>query len=438
MRLHDFSIEEDTAVLNAISYRGRSFETLDNLTPFLSRIGRSRIVMLGEASHGTHEFYEWRRLISQHLIENFNFRFIAVEGDWPPAWNVNDFIHSRDSEQSSEVVLRGFNRWPTWMWYNRDVIDLVDWLRNYNYAAQPGSKAGFYGLDIYSIFESIEALLPELQRVNPFLSRKIRQRYSCFDRFKKDEKAYARYLIQNPKGCSEEASACYAELKRRHPALVNVIQNAKIVVNAENFYRVMVHGIDDSWNVRDRHMLDTLDDLLNYYGPHSKGIVWAHNTHIGDYRATTMAAEGLINIGGLVREKWGEDQVSLVGFSTYQGDVIASRAWSGPMEKLRVPPAIAGSLEEICHRATGVFRSNAFWLPLSDGGQEMKMLADARAHRAIGVVYHPEREHLGNYVPTSLSQRYDEFLFFDRTTALEPLDQEFNTHEFPETWPKGL
>jgi erythromycin esterase len=225
-------------------------------------------------------------------------------------------------------------------------------------------------------------------------------------------------------------------LSDREEALFDAQQNARIVANAENYYRTMIRANEDCWNVRDRHMTDTLGVLLERYGSESKAIVWAHNTHIGDYRATPMATYGQINIGGLARERWGKEQVALAGFGTFEGKVVASHAWDGPIEVLSVPPGRAGSYEALFHEAATVTGSEALVLP--DLEQAEEELSDIRGHRAIGVVYQPAHERLGNYVPTSLSNRYDSFVFIDKTTALDPLIQEFDREELPETWPAGL
>jgi erythromycin esterase len=397
--------------------------------------------MLGEASHGTQEFYEWRRIISRELIEKHGFRFIAVEGDWPPCWQLNEFAQGRAGELTA--VFQHFSRWPTWMWANTEIIHLARWLRTFNQGRNP--QAGFYGLDVYSLFESIDAVLSQFDRVQPFLAKRLRERYECFEPFQRNEKAYARSLLQYPEGCEQEALDNLKDLlearlsgSQANEALFDARQNARIVANAERYYRAMIHGTEDSWNVRDGHMLDTLERLLDHHGPDAKAIVWAHNTHIGDHRATDMVSQGQVNIGGLAREKWGEDRVSLVGFGTYRGDVIASTAWDGPIQRLRVPPGGPGSYEASFHKVAVELEAPAFLLTNLRTDNPDGPLAEVRGHRAIGVVYQPAYERLGNYVPTSLSYRYDAFLFFDESWALEPLDQPFRRDELPETWPQGF
>lgn len=433
----------DSDLIAAIRARARTLEQTLDLTSLIDRIKDSRIVMLGEATHGTHEFYELRRLISEWLVTKHGFRFIAVEGDWPPCQAVQHYIHAGEGKDARSVLGR-FNRWPTWMWANTEILRLAEWMRSHNTRHPEERKAGFHGLDVYSLFESIEAVLELLDSINPFLARRVRARYGCFDPYREDEMRYARSLIDFPEGCENEVVENLREILRlrldgfhdREDMLFDAQQNARIIAQAENFYRAMVHGNEDSWNVRDRHMMDTLEHLLAKYGPEAKGIVWAHNTHIGDYRATDMAQQGQINLGGLARERHGEQAVSLVGFGTYQGTVIASHAWDGPIEKLDVPPGRSGSYEDAFHRALaprGLKRA----MLIFDEADRTGALAEVHGHRAIGVVYQPGRERWGCYVPTSLARRYDAFVFVDETRALDPLIQNFDQSEIPETYPVG-
>jgi erythromycin esterase-like protein len=335
------------------------------------------------------------------------------------------------------------------MWANTETAELAAWMRAHNDGLSSQEKCGFYGLDVYSLFESVDSAITELSLIDPFLSRRLRARYACFDTFRRDEKKYARSLLHFPAGCQDQVTRNLQELLERRlsgpvgtspygDAFFDAEQNARIVANAENYYRTMVHGNEDSWNVRDRHMMDTLETLLHRYGSDAKGIVWAHNTHIGDYRATDMLAQGQINIGGLAREKWGEENVALVGFGTYQGSVIASHAWDGPIERLEVPAGKPGSFESSFHKAAAALGEKNLWIDLTDPAAKEGPLTETRGHRAIGVVYHPAYESFGNYVPTSLPYRYDAFLFFEQTSALNPLGQGFNRADIPETWPQGM
>ncbi|MGZ3705631.1 MAG: erythromycin esterase family protein [Bdellovibrionota bacterium] len=448
MRLREVGNPDDEKLVQATIRDAKPFEDTADLRPLVNKLAEARVVMLGEASHGTHEFYDWRTKISRELIEHHGFRFIAVEGDWPPCWQLNNFVHGKEGD--AHTALQHFRRWPTWMWANSEALELAEWMRSFNEQAPPDKKVGFYGMDVYSLFESIEAATEQLNKISPFLAKKMKTRFACFEPFQRDEKAYARSLLHFPAGCHDEVARNLKEILEHRleegppgnapfgDALFDAQQNTRIVANAENYYRTMVHGNEDSWNVRDRHMFETLGILLDRYGTHSKGIVWAHNTHIGDYRATDMVLQGQINIGGLVREAMGEKNVALVGFGTYEGDVIASHAWDGPIERMPVPKGKPGSIEAAFHKASAALGERAFYLDLNTKQAKLGPFSDMRGHRAIGVVYQPKFEAFGNYVPTSLSGRYDAFLFFDHSTALDPLAQEFDRREFPETWPLGM
>lgn len=431
---------EDVIVENAQPLHGRR-----DLSALVFNLSQSKVVMLGESSHGTQEFYEWRRLISEELISRHGFNFIAVEGDWPPCAELNRFLHSELKKETAREALGHFQRWPTWMWANTEVMKLAQWMKTYNESRSKDNKASFFGLDVYSLFESIDEVIKQLRKVNPALARQAREHYECFSPFNRDERAYAKHLKFSPVGCEPQVVKVLTDMlkirveniKDHFEELFDAEQNARIVKNAEDYYRTMILGTEDSWNVRDRHMLETLQILFNRFGPDSKGIVWAHNTHIGDYRATDMVKENLVNIGGLAREKWGADRVSLVGFGTYQGEVIASNAWDGPTQKMTMPPGRISSYEAHFHAAAQMMHENAFYIWLQDY-EKVSALSQVLGHRAIGVVYNPAYERLGNYVPTSLTRRYDGFIFIDRTSALIPFVQDFKREEIPETWPQGI
>ncbi len=407
----------------------------------IQELAEKRVVMLGESSHGTREFYEFRARISQILIEQYGFHFVAVEGDWPPCRALHQWCQE-EAQISARDALSAFTRWPTWMWANEEVASFAEWLKSHNARQVTKPKAGFFGLDVYSFFESADAVLQQTARLNPTLARTLKERYACLDPFSRDERAYARSLLRFPEGCQEKILQNLNDLlSQRVPDTepwFDARQNARIVANAENYYRTMVHGSEDSWNVRDRHMLETLGYLLERYGDDSKAIIWAHNTHIGDYLATDMPRFGQINLGGLAREAFGAHHVALVGFGTYEGKVIASPSWDGPITKFELPKARPGSVERSMHLASATLGADRFYLKLGDSIPSEAALSEARGHRAIGVVYQPEHERLGNYVPTSLARRYDSFLFFDRSRPLRPLSQPFVIQEIPETWPQGL
>lgn len=432
----------DDTLVAAIRERALPLRDDADLDPLLERIGDARIVLLGEASHGTREYYTWRDRISRRLIAEKGFGFIAVEGDWPDCYTANLYAKGwGDVGDSAREVLHAFSRWPTWMWANEEVVALVEWLRERNRDLPDARKAGFYGLDVYSMWESIDVVTRYLERVDPALAARARQAYGCFDPFEEDVQEYAWATQVVPTDCEEEVLETLTALRQKGPdfrghnpeAYFNAEQNALVASNAELYYRTMIRGGAASWNVRDRHMMETLDRLLKHHGPASKAIVWEHNTHVGDARATDMARAGMVNVGQLAREVYGDDVV-IAGFSSYAGSVIAGAEWGAPMQRMRVPEARRGSWEAIFHDAGAHDK-----LVLLEGMDEVDGALDARGHRAIGVVYHPEREAYGNYVPTVLPYRYDAMLYIDRSHAVRPLHlAPVEDHEPPETYPSGM
>jgi putative phosphoribosyl transferase len=437
-------ITKHLTLTEEILQRAKPMKSIIDLNDLIQSVKDSKVVMLGEASHGTKEFYYWRRLISQELIEKHGFQFIAVEGDWPPCQKVNQFVRSSEGGTASHV-LKSFNRWPTWMWANREVHDLIQWMHDRNQKLPEEKKTGFYGLDVYSLFESIEEVIQQVQRIDSDLAKRIQDYYACFDPFDRDERDYVRALMRFPEGCEEQVLKSLKELletrlnknDEKQEALFDAIQNARIIKNAERYYRSMIHADEDSWNIRDGHMMETLSLLLQHYGSGAKGIVWEHNTHIGDYRATDMVNQGQVNIGGLAREQFGSEAISLVGFGTYEGTVIASHSWAGPTQVLSVPPAKVGSYEAYFHSCVPSLGVENFYL-LLDLKARQSELAQKIGHRAIGVVYDPDHERWGNYVPTSLASRYDAFIYLDHTEALTPIPVKSVPEEIPETFPEGV
>lgn len=413
-----------------------------DLDPLLDLIGNSRIVMLGEASHGTHEYYTWRSQITKRLITEKNFNFIAVEGDWPDCYRLNRYIKNYPNSGNNALeVLDQFNRWPTWMWANWEVTALSEWLYAHNSKIKTGKKVGFYGLDVYSLWESMEAIMQYLERVDPSALEVAKQAWECFEPYKQDEgQGYARATRMVPELCTNEVVDLLKELQLRmpqyntdHENVFSAEQNALVAVNAEKYYRAMIEGGPHSWNVRDRHMAETLDRLLDFHGKNSRAVVWEHNTHIGDARATDMAEEGMFNIGELARVKYGEKEVTLVGFGSYVGSVIASRSWGAPFKKMTMPRARADSWEGLLHE-TGADNKLLLLNRLMDDQFMEKHIG----HRAIGVVYNPEYERFGNYVPSILPLRYDAFVFIDETMALHPLHVPVDKKQMPETYPFGV
>lgn len=408
-----------------------------DLDPLLDRIGDARVVMLGEATHGTHEYYTWRTAISKRLIAEKNFNFIAVEGDWPDCYRLNRWIKGYDDqEKASRELLHHFNRWPTWMWANWEVDALLNWLKKYNDSKPANQRIGFYGLDVYSLWESMEALVGYLHKTDPKAAELAIQALRCFEPFEEDPQRYAGSSYRMGVSCETEVVRLLAEIRKQATvydhdpeAALNAEQNAYIAVNAEKYYRKMIAFDGHTWNLRDNHMIDTLQRLLNFHGPKSKAVIWEHNSHIGDARYTDMQRQGLINTGQLARERFGEKNTVLAGFGSYAGKVIAGGAWGAPMELMPVPPARPDSVEALLHN-----RYNSNCLLVFD--QAIKTALDRPLpHRAIGVVYHPSYETTGNYVPTLLNRRYDAFLYIDQTTAVHPLHIKPDGHLVPETYP---
>jgi erythromycin esterase-like protein len=412
-------------------------QTPADLDPVLERIGDARVVLLGEASHGTHEYYAWRAALTRRLIQEKGFGFVAVEGDWPDCYEVNRSVKHRPGASSSPYdVLHSFARWPTWMWANREVVEFVEWLREHNADRPEDDRVGFYGLDVYSLWDSMRAVLDYLREHEPEHVETALQAVRCFEPYGEDGQDYAFGSRFAPAPCEQAVVDLLSNLCQDRNSQVDgadpearfsTEQNAAVMAGAERYYRAMLGGSAESWNVRDVHMQDTLDRLLDFHG--TKAVVWEHNTHVGDARATDMAAAGMVNVGQLARERHGDDVV-IVGFGGYHGGVIAGARWGAPMERMPVPPARAGSLEALLHDHLGA--DSALVFPTEHSPSWLRERLD---HRAIGVVYSPERERWGNYVATVLGERYDAFLYFDDTAPLQPLHLEPATDEEQQTWP---
>jgi len=419
--------------------------------PLLDLIADARFVLLGEASHGTHEFYRERAQITKRLICEKGFTAVAVEADWPDAYRVNRYVRGRGEDAEAIDALAGFRRFPTWMWRNADVLDFVGWLRASNEEAGPGrAKVGFYGLDLYSLHASIEAVLAYLDKVDPGAAERARSRYACFDYYGEDTQAYgfASGLGLGP-SCELEVITQLVDLRRsaaeyalRDGRIAEddyfyAEQNARLVQDAERYYRTMYRGEVSSWNLRDSHMVGTPDALAEYLGRQGgvpKVVVWAHNSHLGDARATRMGAQGEWNVGQLVRERHGHDAIS-VGFTTYDGTVSAATNWDAPVERKQVRPALPGSYEALFH----MVGPDRFLLPLR-GDERLAGLRTPRLERAIGVIYRPETERASHYFPANLPDQFDAVLHFDRTRAVEPLERtaDWKAGEIPETFPSGI
>jgi erythromycin esterase-like protein len=439
--LRDRSRTEDSAVetiTEEVRQFSHPFQTAEDLDPLMERIGDARFVLLGEASHGTSEYYQWRARLSSRLINEKGFNFVAVEGDWPDCYRVNRYVKGYpDTGKTARDVLHAFKRWPTWMWANWEIVAFAEWLHNYN--KNKTNNAGFYGLDVYSLWESMESILSYLEKHDPQAAETARQAYQCFEPYGEDVQSYAWSTRLVPENCEDEVIGLLLEMQQRMnrydgdpEAGFNAEQNALVIKNAEHYYRAIVRSDSGSWNVRDEHMMETLDRLMDFHGSGAKGIVWAHNTHIGDARYTDMARAGMFNIGQLVREQHLSEGVVLTGFGSHHGSVIAGKSWGAPMERMKVPEARAGSWEDVLHQI------GDHQLLLFDKDVISDEIRKVRGHRAIGVVYQPEFESYGNYVPTILPERYDAFIYFDETQALHPLHIEPDGTNPPDTYPWGF
>ncbi|WP_394829834.1 erythromycin esterase family protein [Pendulispora albinea] len=427
---------------------------MEDYNPLLERIGEARFVLLGEASHGTHEFYGERARITTRLIAERGFDAVAVEADWPDAYRVHRYVRGSSSDGDAEEALRGFRRFPTWMWRNADVLDFVGWLREHNEEREARSSldgrpppVGFFGLDLYSLYASMAEVLRYLEVADPHGATKARARYACFDHYGGDAQAYAYATgLDLSASCEREVMQQLLDLQARAmelparvedgigEALFDAEQNARLVKNAEQYYRHMLHGRVSTWNLRDRHMMETLRaldrQLAKTLGRKPKIVVWEHNSHVGDARATDMSRRGEWNLGELVRQTYSTEAYN-IGFTTYEGTVTAASNWDAPAEHKRVRPGMRGSYEELFHRV----RIPRFMLVEED--QSGFAWRGPRLERAIGVVYRPETERLSHYFHARLSEQFDAVIHIDRTRAVEPLERDvpWQSGEAPETYP---
>jgi len=416
-----------------------SIETAD-LGPLLQRIGSARIVLLGEATHGTSEFYRMREWITRDLVVKKGFRFVAIEADWPDAARVDHYVRHFPYPPSEWTA---FARFPTWMWRNTEVRDFVSWLRKHNGTVEKDERVAFHGLDLYSLYDSIRSVLNYLDEVDPPSAKVARERYGCLTPWQNDPATYGHAALTGSyPTCEPDVVRALADLlaKRRAYAehdgerFLDAEQNARLVANAERYYRIMYYGSRASWNLRDTHMFETLKNLLTFHGADSKTVVWAHNSHVGNAGATEMAARGEHNIGQLCRAEFGE-RAYIIGFGTHGGTVAAASEWGGPMEVKDVRPALPDSYERLCH-ATGHAR---FMLGLRGRGDLCgpNGLGRERLERAIGVIYRPETEMASHYFRATLPQQFDEYIWFDDTRAVTPLDTA-EIKGLPDTYPFGV
>ena len=408
---------------------------------FFDRFGGARVVLLGEATHGTSEFYRARAAITRRLIERHGFNIVAVEADWPDAARIDRYVRQRKPTATKDEA---FARFPTWMWRNVEVLQFVDWLRHHNDPLPREKRTEFRGLDVYSLGGSISAVLDYLERIDPEAAKAARRRYGCLTPWQADPAEYGRAVIYGAEDpCEEEAVKALRELLDKRldymrqeggEEFFDAVQNARIVRAAEQYYRIMYRGSTESWNLRDRHMFDTLSNLLRVRGPDAKAVVWAHNSHIGNAAATAMGWQGEFNIGELCRTAFGDDAV-LIGFGTDRGTVAAASDWDAPMEVKTVLPARPDSYERVFRRS-GIARSLTDWRR-ADRGALREALARPRLERAIGVIYRPETEFYSHYFEAVLSDQFDAYVWFEETKAVTPLGSE-RPHGVPDTYPFGV
>ena len=429
-------------LVRAIAKSARPFDSIEliDLQPLLDRIGKARVVLLGEATHGSSEFYRMRDRITRELIAKKGFSFVAVEADWPDAARVDHYVRHFEYPASEWTA---FARFPTWMWRNEEVRAFVDWLRTFNGKVEPERRVGFHGLDLYSLYNSIRSVLSYLDEVDPESARVARERYGCLTPWQGDPATYGRAALTGAyRTCEEEVARMLGDLlyKRMDYAehdgerFLDAVQNARLITNAERYYRIMFYGSRASWNLRDNHMFETLKTLLSYRGRASKAVVWAHNSHVGDAAATEMFSRGEYNVGRLCRQEFGDDAYS-IGFGTNSGTVAAASDWDGPMERKTVRPAIAQSYEHLCHE-TDVAQ---FLLDLRDQPltEVTEGLSKPRLERAIGVIYRPETELASHYFQAVLPVQFDGYIWFDQTQAVVPFETT-DVEGLPDTYPFGV
>lgn len=427
----------------------------DNLVdydPLLASVCDARFVLIGEASHGTHEFYRERAQITKRLILEKGFLAVAVEADFPDANRLNHYVSCKGDDADAVEAMGGFQRFPAWMWRNADVLDFIGWLRSHNEDLPPDSpKVGFYGLDLYSLHSSMESVLNYLDKVDPEGAQRARERYACFDHFGGDTQAYGYAAgLGISDSCEDEVVTQLLEMHDRAAELARrdgrvaadsfflAEQNARLVKNAERYYRTMYRSDVSSWNIRDLHMMETLvaiEDHISHVTESPKIVIWEHNSHLGDASATEMGRRGEWNVGQLTRQRYGNSALS-IGFTTHTGTVTAATDWGGPAERKRVRPSLPGSYERLFHE-TGIER---FLLLMRDGSSAAAALRSPLLERAIGVIYRPESERQSHYFHASLSRQFDAVIHIDETRAVEPLERTaaWDEGEVPETFPSGV
>jgi len=439
----------ETAVVEpaarAVAAQARPLTSERDECALIERVRHARTVLIGEASHGTQDFYALRAALTRRLVTDHGFVAVALEADWPDTFRAHRYVTHRSDDGDADSALRDFRRFPAWMWRNEVMRDFCEWLREHNRGRRPDGQAGLYGLDLYSLHASIEAVLRYLDAVDPAAAQRARLRYACFEHYG-DPQRYGLAASGGSESCEREVVEQLVDLRRRasdlgridgYPAreeFFSAEQNARLIRNAEQYYRAMFRGRDESWNLRDRHMAETLDSLRDRLGADAGIVVWAHNSHLGDARATEMGRRGELNLGQLVRERYGEATRS-IGFCTYSGSVTAATDWDAPAQRKRVRPGLAGSCEALMHATAG----ERFWLDLRDPATA-RATRDERLQRAIGVIYRPQTERWSHYFGAQLANQFDVYVHVDRTEALRPLEASsaWTAGEPPETYPTAL
>jgi len=438
--------DADARLTESLARNIEPFGSIENadLGPLLRRIGEARVVLIGEATHGTSEFYRMRQAISRALIAEKGFNFVAIEADWPDAARIDHYVRHFEFPPSEWTA---FARFPTWMWRNKEVRGFVDWLRRHNAEIEPGERVAFHGLDLYSLHNSIRSVLDYLDDVDPAAANVARERYGCLTPWQADPATYGRAALTGSyRTCENEVALMLAGILSRQrqyqvhdgERFLDAVQNARLVANAERYYRIMYYGSRASWNLRDSHMFETLKTLLDYHGPNSKAIVWAHNSHVGNAAATEMAIRGEHNLGQLCRRDF-ENGAYLIGFGTNSGTVAASSDWDGPTQIMQVKPAVAKSYERLCHAVTEETGHAQFMLGLRSqlASEVREGLETPRLERAIGVIYRPETELASHYFQAVLPRQFDEYVWFDTTEAVTPFATK-DLEGMPDTYPFGL
>lgn len=417
--------EEDEQIERRLRELSRPLASARDLDPLLAAAAGARVVLLGEATHGTREFYRWRSLLTRRLIAEQGVRLVAVEGDWRPMLEINAYVRGAARANGAAAALGRIDRWPQWMWANAEFAELVEWLREWNRGRAADDQVQVFGLDLYGHGESLTQVEAFVARRLPHLAKEVHGHYGPLRRFDGDGQAYAAYLQGGGRSGGGGTQAVLERLRTSQAALEKVppderfaaIQDAWVVHRAEKFYRTMLEPGPASWNARAEHMWLTAQRLLDHQGPRSRLVAWAYNTHVGDARATDMHPGGLVNIGRLAREALGDDAVFLVGFATYRGEVVAGKAWEAPHRVLPLPHAREASWDDYLQRALG----DDGWFLFDETARADPLLREPRPQRAVGVVYEPRRERLANYTQTILPERFDALLFVSNTRAVQPL-----------------